>query len=66
MMLVLSRKTGERVMINGEEIVITIVGVEGDRVRLGVSAPNTVSVHREEIFRRIKGEGRRDGDQGAA
>ena len=53
-MLVLSRKLGERIVI-GENIVVTVVSVSGDRIRLGVSAPAGVPIHREEIFRRYEG-----------
>jgi carbon storage regulator len=51
-MLVLSRKEGERIVI-GQDIVITVVEMRGDRVRLGINAPVTTPVHREEIRRRI-------------
>jgi carbon storage regulator len=50
-MLVLSRKTGERIMI-GENIVLTVLGVCGNKVRLGVEAPRDLSIYREEIHRR--------------
>jgi len=52
-MLVLSRKLGERIVI-GENIVVTVVGMSGDRIRLGISAPAGVPIHREEIFRRLQ------------
>jgi carbon storage regulator len=54
-MLVLSRKLGERIVI-GDNIVITVVGGAGDRVRLGISAPAGVPIHREEIRNRIQQE----------
>lgn len=54
-MLILTRKIGETVMI-GEEVTVTVLGVKGNQVRLGINAPKDVSVHREEIFVRIKGE----------
>jgi carbon storage regulator len=54
-MLILTRRVGEAVMI-GEEVTVTVLGVKGNQVRIGVNAPKTVSVHREEIFDRIKGE----------
>jgi carbon storage regulator len=54
-MLILTRRVGEAVMI-GEEVTVTVLGVKGNQVRIGVDAPKTVSVHREEIFDRIKGE----------
>jgi len=54
-MLVLSRKVGERIRIN-DDIEITIVKVAGDRVRVGVSAPKEVIVHRGEIYEAIQKE----------
>jgi carbon storage regulator len=55
-MLVLTRRVGEALMI-GDDITITVLGVKGNQVRVGVTAPRDVSVHREEIFERIKQEG---------
>jgi len=55
-MLILTRRVGEAVMI-GEEVTITVLDVKGSQVRLGVKAPRSVAVHREEIFDRIKREG---------
>lgn len=55
-MLILTRRVGETVVI-GEDIVVTVLGVKGNQVRLGVKAPRSVAVHREEIFERIKREG---------
>lgn len=54
-MLILTRRIGETVVI-GEEIDVTVLGVKGSQVRLGVKAPTDVSVHREEIFQRISEE----------
>ena len=54
-MLVLSRKPGERIVI-GEDIMITIVDVRGDRVRLGFQCPAHIPVHREEVRQRIRAE----------
>ena len=54
-MLILTRRVGETVMI-GEEVTVTVLGVKGNQVRIGVNAPKTVAVHREEIFDRIKRE----------
>lgn len=54
-MLILTRRVGESVVI-GDNISITILGVKGNQVRVGVKAPKDVSVHREEIFERIKRE----------
>lgn len=54
-MLILTRKPGERVRI-GEDIVITVFGVNGNQVRIGVDAPREIEVHREEIYNRIQNE----------
>jgi len=54
-MLILTRRVGEAVVI-GEDVTVTVLGVKGNQVRVGVNAPKTVSVHREEIFDRIKNE----------
>jgi carbon storage regulator len=54
--LILTRRIGETVMI-GDEVTVTVLRVKGNQVRLGVNAPKTVSVQREEIFNRIKHEG---------
>ena len=54
-MLVLSRQRNESIII-GDDITVTIVDVRGDKVRLGITAPNTVTVHREEIYRAIQRE----------
>lgn len=54
-MLVLSRKKDESIMI-GDDIQITIVDVRGDKVRLGIVAPRTVSVHRQEVYDAIQAD----------
>lgn len=54
-MLILTRRVGETVVI-GDEIEVTILGVKGNQVRVGVKAPRNVAVHREEILERIKRE----------
>jgi carbon storage regulator len=54
-MLILTRKTGETVMV-GDDVTVTVLGVKGSQVRLGVNAPKEVSVHRKEIYERIKTE----------
>ena len=63
-MLILTRRVGESLMI-GDEISVTVLGVKGNQVRLGVNAPKTVAVHREEIYQRIQQE-RGEGSQPAA
>jgi carbon storage regulator len=60
-MLILTRRVGETVMI-GNEVTVTVLGVKGNQVRIGVNAPKDVAVHREEIYDRIKRE--EDGDLG--
>ncbi len=60
-MLILTRRVGEAVVID-EEVTVTVLGVKGNQVRIGVNAPKNVSVHREEIFERIKNE-RKSSDQ---
>ena len=52
-MLILTRRPNETLMI-GSEITVTVLGVKGNQVRIGVNAPKNVTVHREEIFERIK------------
>ena len=54
-MLILTRRVGETLMI-GDEVTVTVLGVKGNQVRLGVKAPKHVSVHREEIYERIRAE----------
>lgn len=56
-MLVLTRKKGQSLMI-GQEIEISIVDIQGDQVRLGISAPKAVSIHRKEVFEEIQQENR--------
>jgi len=53
--LILTRRIGETLMI-GDEVKVTVLGVKGNQVRIGVDAPRDVSVHREEIYDRIKEE----------
>jgi carbon storage regulator len=58
-MLILTRRVGETIMI-GENIAVTVLGVQGNQVRVGVNAPKEVSVHREDIYHRIQREKRQD------
>lgn len=53
-MLVLSRKEGQCIMIDND-IELVVLGVQGDRVRIGIKAPLDVSIHREELYQRIRG-----------
>ncbi len=61
-MLILTRRVGETVMI-GNDVTVTVLGVKGNQVRIGVNAPRDVAVHREEIFERIKREEQGGGDR---
>ena len=60
-MLILTRRVGETLMI-GDQVTVTVLGVKGNQVRIGINAPKDVSVHREEIYQRI----RRDDDASPA
>ncbi len=54
-MLILTRRVGESLMI-GDDVSVTILGVKGNQVRIGITAPKHVAVHREEIYQRIRRE----------
>ncbi len=54
-MLILTRRANESLMI-GDDIKITVLGIKGNQVRIGIDAPKDVPVHREEIYQRIKDE----------
>ena len=60
-MLILTRRVGETVMI-GNDVTVTVLGVKGNQVRIGINAPKSVAVHREEIYERIQREQGGQGD----
>ena len=63
-MLVLSRHRDESIMI-GDDVVVTLVDIRGDKVRLGIEAPQSIPVHRQEVYEAIQRENRRSSQTGA-
>ena len=63
-MLVLTRAIGEKLIVNDGEIKLSILEVKGNQVRIGIDAPKSVTVHREEIYQRIREEKDNEGNEG--
>ena len=54
-MLILTRRAGESIMV-GDEVTITVLGINGNQIRIGIDAPRQITVHRKEVYERIKAE----------
>ena len=63
-MLILTRRVGESLRI-GDEVSVTVLGIKGSQVRIGVNAPKSISVHREEVYARINEESSKNSDDSA-
>jgi len=54
-MLILTRRAGESIMV-GDEVTITVLGINGNQIRIGIDAPREITVHRKEVYERIQAE----------